>query len=333
MSPRSPKDLTAALKQGTVEPVYLLYGPEAYLRDQAARALTDEALRETLLREFNDSSFNLTSEDVRSALAIAEQLPMMSPRRVVRIRNFHKLREADEELLLNYLERPVETSVVIFVADDFDKRKKLAKTLMSGAAFEFQPLKPNELQSWIRAHLKKLKAEIDQAALLRIVEVVRSDLHTLTNELNKLAAAALPSGRITIELVTELVGRSREHMNWELTDHILGGNRRAAMTTLKHLLDDQVEPVMLIGLIGGTYRRMALAKALLSQGASPGQIFSEVRMPSFKQTAYLSMLGKVPSASLAGGLQRIAEADLAIKTSKATPRMQVEMLVCELMDR
>jgi len=331
MPVRSPKDLSSALKQGKIEPVYFLYGPETFLRDQAAREIADEALRETLLREFNDSSFNLISDDVRSALAIAEQLPMMSPRRVVRMRNFGKLSENDESLLLAYLERPVETSVVIFVGDEIDKRKKLAKTLMSGAAFDFQPLKAPELQAWIRNHLKMLKAEIEPAAGRRILDVVRNDLHTLTNELNKLAAAALPSGRITLELVDQLVGRSREHMNWELTDHILAGNRKAALKTLKDLLDDQVEPLLLIGLMGGTYRRMALAKELLSQGAGQGQIFSEVRMPSFKQRDYLTMLGRVESKTLARGLQRIAEADLAIKTSKATPRMQVEMLVCELM--
>jgi len=84
-------------------------------------------------------------------------------------------------------------------------------------------------------------------------------------------------------------------------------------------------------LIAGTYRRMALAKALLSQGAVPAKIFSEVRMPPFKQGAYLSMLNKIDSGVVAQRMQRIAEADLAIKTSKATPRMQVEMLVCELM--
>jgi DNA polymerase-3 subunit delta len=332
MPVRTKKDLDQALKQGKIEPVYFLYGSENYLRDQAAAAITDEALRDTLLREFNDSSFDLASDEVRDALAIVEQLPMMSQRRVVRIRNFGKLSEDEEELLLAYLERPVETSVVIFVGGDIDKRKKLAKTLMSRAAFEFQPLKAPELQSWIRAHLKKLKTDIEPAAGRRILDVVSSDLNTLTNELNKLAAAALPSGLITTELVDQLVGRSREHMNWELTDHILAGNRRAALRTLKDLLDDRVEPVMLIGLIGGTYRRMALAKELLSQGTSPGQIFGEVRMPSFKQSAYLSMLGKIESNTLARGLQRIAQADLAIKSSKATPRMQVEMLVCELMN-
>src|SRR5436309_15909838 len=80
------KDLEQALKKGQIKPVYFLFGPETYLRDEAARAIADEALRGTLLREFNDSSFSLTSDDVRSAIAIAEQLPMMSERRVVRIR-------------------------------------------------------------------------------------------------------------------------------------------------------------------------------------------------------------------------------------------------------
>ena len=331
MPVRSPKDLSQSLKNGTIAPVYFLFGPEACLRDRAARAIADEALRGTLLREFNESSFNLLTDDVRSAMAIAEQLPMMSDRRVVLIRNFSRVREADEEVLLNYLNRPVETSVLVFVTDDIDKRKKLAKSLMAGAAFEFQPLRTNELQSWLRSRLKKLEVDIEPQAQQRILEMVTSDLHTLTNELDKLAAAALPSGRITLELVDQLISRSREHMNWELSDHLVAGNRRAALKTLRDLLDDGVEPVLLIGLIAGTYRRMAMARELLSRGASPAEIFREVRMPPFKQTAYLSMLRGSDSKALARKIQRVAEADLAIKTSKATPRMQVEMLVCELM--
>ena len=331
MPVRTSKDLTQALKKGQIEPVYFLFGPETYLRDEAARSIADQAMSGTLLREFNDSTFNLTSDDARDAIAAAEQLPMMSQRRVVRIKNLGKLKEADEEVLLNYVNRPLDTSVVIFITEEIDKRKKLAKMLMAGAAFEFQPLKLNELQAWIRFYLKDLTAEIEPQALQRILETVISDLHTLANELNKLAAAALPSGRITTELVDSLVGRSREHMNWELSDHIISRNRKGALKTLKDLLDDGVEPLLLIGLIAGTYRRMALAKALLSQGASPATIFSEVRMPPFKQRDYLALLNRVDSERLARTIRRVAETDLAIKTSKATPRMQVEMLVCELM--
>src|SRR6185503_7154328 len=204
---RTRKELLQSLKQGKIEPVYFLFGPESHLRDQAAQAIADEALRGTLLREFNDSVFSLRSGDPRAAIAAAEQLPMMSPRRVVQIKDFAKLNEASEEILLNYLNRPVETSVVIFNADDIDKRKKVCKKLMSGAAFEFAPLNNAELTSWARAHLAELKADAAPPVISRIVELVGSNVRMLANELNKLAVAALPSGRISPELVEELVGR------------------------------------------------------------------------------------------------------------------------------
>ena len=332
MPSRNRKDLDQALKKGQIEPFYFLYGPETYLRNHAVRGIADAALQGTLLREFNDSSYNLLSDDVRDAIAAAEQLPMMSQRRVVRLRNFAKLREKDEEILLAYLERPVETSVVIFVGDDIDKRKKLGKKLMAGAgAFEFHALKGAELPNWIKSHLRSIGAEIEPQAISRLIEVGAGDLSTLTNELNKLATAALPSSRITSELVDQLVIRSREHMNWDLTDNIVSRNRRAALKVLRDFLDDGVEPVLLTGVIAGTFRRMAMAKALHARGASPGEIFSEVRVPSFKQGAYLSMLNRIDSATMSRILQRIAETDVGIKTSQATPRMQMEILVCELM--
>ena len=329
---RTRKDLLQSLKQGKIEPVYFLFGAESYLRDAAAKAITEEALRETLLREFNDSAFSLRTRDARDAIAAAEQLPMMSPRRVVQIKDLAKLNEANEEVLLNYINRPVETSVVIFNSDDIDKRKKLAKKLMSTATFEFAPLNNAELSAWAKAHLSELKADAPPAVLSRIIELVGSNVRMLANELNKLATASLPAGRISTELVDELVGRSRELMNWELTDQMLARNRTRALQTLEHLLDDGAQPVMLIGLIASTYRRMALAHALLSKGASPKEIFRQVPMPPFKQSSYLQMLNRVDGLKLAQQMIRIAEADLGIKTSKATPRMQVELLVTELIN-
>jgi DNA polymerase-3 subunit delta len=332
MPVRTRKDLDQALKKGTIEPIYFLFGPEGYLRDQAGSVIADEALRGTLLREFNDSVFSLKDGDARSPIAAAEQLPMMSTRRVVRITDFAKLGEKNEEILLKYIERPVETSVVIFISEDIDKRKKLGKRLLSGAAFEFAPLNNAELSAWARAHLRELKSEIDPPVLNRIVELVGSDVRTLANELNKLSTAALPSAKISAGLVEELVGRSRELLNWELTDQMIARKQARALQTLKHLLDDGAPPVMLIGLIASTYRRIALAQALLSQGVSPKEMFRQVPMPPFKQSSFLSMLDRIDGRKLTRQIMRIAEADLGIKTSKASPRMQVEMLVCELMN-
>lgn len=343
MPVRTRKELLQFLKKGQIEPVYFLFGREGYLRDQAAQTIAEEALRDTLLREFNDATFDLTTDKISAAISAAEQLPMMSSRRVVRVTNLDKLEgrrkvEEDEDainpsaqILLDYLSRPVETSVVIFLSDDIDKRKKFAKKLMSGAAFEFAPLTNAELTAWAKSHLAELKTEAAQPVISRIVELVGPNVRMLANELNKLAAAALPSSIVTLDLVEELVGRSRELMNWQLTDQMLARNRAGALRTLQHLLDDGAPPVMLIGLIASSYRRIALAHSLLAKGAAPKEIFREVPMSPFRQSGYLQMLNRIDGRRLAQQIVRIAEADLGIKTSKATPRMQVELLVTELL--
>jgi len=106
--------LKGNLAAGKVDPLYLTIGPETYLCSEAEAAIAEAALRGTLLREFNDSNFSLLTMNARQAVAAAEQLPMMSDRRVVVVRDFGKVREADEEVLVRYVENPVASTVMIF---------------------------------------------------------------------------------------------------------------------------------------------------------------------------------------------------------------------------
>jgi hypothetical protein len=106
------EDLRSQLKRHEIKPVYVLFGSEE-------------------LRDFNETDFSLNTEgNLASALAAAEQLPMLASRRVIRISDVRvtaggirdTLRDDDENLLMSYLRRPAESSVVIFVADELDKR-------------------------------------------------------------------------------------------------------------------------------------------------------------------------------------------------------------------
>ena len=323
-------ELERALNAGKIQPLYLLLGPERYLRDAAARTITNAALANTLLREFNETSFSLLSDDVQAAIATAEQLPMMSDRRVVRIRDFSRLREAQEEILINYLGNPVPSTVVIFIADELDKRKKATKSLLDHCTVvDFSLLKDAEAKNWVQTRLRELKTAADDKVINEIVRLVGTNVQTLYMEVDKLASGAGDTHQITLELVEELIGRSRELANWELTDQLLAGNRKKALETLHRLLEDEVEPLMLLGLIGSNYRKLALSKHVLMQKGE-SQVFKYVFIQPFKQRSYIETLRRIDPAKLAQAIQLIANVDLAIKTSQATPRLQMEMLVCEL---
>src|SRR4051812_19741997 len=281
MPPVTREELWRSLKGGKVDPLYLLFGPEDYLRDAAARKVADAALKGSALREFNESTFSIASSDVQHAIAAAEQLPMMAERRVVRVTDFSRLREADEEALVRYVTRPVETSVVIFIADDLDKRRKLSKTLLEVCtSVEFAALNDSELATWARDRMKHLGANADERTLRQIIALTGASVRQLATELEKLSTAALPGGHVTMEMVDALVGRSRELSNFELTDRLIARDRKRALETLSKLLDDGAEPVMLIGLLASSYHRLALAKDLMSRGAASKKSSASSTCPS-----------------------------------------------------
>ncbi len=335
MSTFSRTELERSLKEGRLAPVYLLVGCEGYLRDNGARALTEAALSGTLLREFNESSFSLTSGGAQEVIAAANQLPMMSTLRVVKITDFGKLREADEEALVRYISNPAESTVVIFNTEDLDKRKKLARALLEKCqVVDYPALKDGEARTWVKSRLRELKVTCDELALSEIIMLAGTDVQTLFSELDKLASAALPTGRITAQMVDDLIGRSRELSNWELGDHLIARNRKQALETLSRLLEGGAQPVMLIGAIAGNYHRLALAKEALTRG-SRDDVFRTVPLPSFKRDAFIANLKRSDAAKIAHGIKLIAAADLAIKTSVGGggpkgARLQLEMLVCEL---
>ena len=335
MTALSRPEFDRSLAAGRLQPLYLLLGSEGYQRDAAAVKIAEVALAGTLLREFNESSFSLLTDSAMSAVAAAEQLPMMSERRVVRIKDFAKLREADEQIIIRYLERPSDSTVMIFVADDLDKRKTMTKTLLAKCAVvDFAALKDADAKAWARTRLRELKTTADDRVLTDIVRLVGTNLQTLNSELEKLAAAAVETRQITMELVDQLIDRSRELSNFDLGDYLIAGDRKRALETLHRLLEDNVQPVMLVGLIASNYHRLALAKELQQRGAQD-EVNRLVYGPQSKRDAFMHTVQRSDAGKLARGIQLIAAADLALKTSLGGSglkgaTLQLEVLVCEL---
>src|SRR5512132_3098536 len=102
------EDLRHRLRKREFSPVYVLFGPESYLRDLAVKTICDLSFTAGEARDFNETVFSLNVEgNLRGALAAAEQLPMMASRRLILVTDVRvattsardTLREDDEAAL------------------------------------------------------------------------------------------------------------------------------------------------------------------------------------------------------------------------------------------
>src|SRR5262249_52861370 len=157
--------LRESLKKREIEPVYLFYGSERFLRDAASKAIADRAFAEGDFRDFNETEFSLNQADsLQAALAAAEQLPMMSSRRFVRIRDIRisssgrldTVKDEHEVVLSKFLDDPPRHSVVVFVADELNGTRKISKLLKEKCvSVEFEELDTSERLSWAREEIAK----------------------------------------------------------------------------------------------------------------------------------------------------------------------------------
>ena len=320
------------IQDGKIQPLYLFIGEEQYLQQQALRLL-QETIDETI-RVFNVSMFAIGSDNgsgikTTAAMAIdaANQMPMISSRRVVVIRDFDKIKEDEQELVLSYLKRPAGTTTVVFQAVSPDKRRKLTAALLKHCAvISFDLLERGAAIRWAEKRLKDCGCTAETDALECLIDLTGTGLTRLSNELDKLSAYS-DGGKITSAVVRELVPRSSEHDYWELGDAINSKNPKLTLKLTKHLLDDN-DPLPVLGSLATLYRRLLTGKELVEQGASRQEVG---RATGRWSDSFMNRVRRASRAEIVRGLKRIAEVDNAIKNSEGTPRLQLEYLIVELM--
>jgi len=324
-------ELRQDIAQGRIAPLYLFVGEERYLHERALRLLydtVDESLRLFNVTVLTIGADNGSGSKTTAAMAIdaANQMPMMSPHRVVVIREFDKIKEDEQDQVFQYLSNPSPAAIVVFQAASPDKRRKLTTTLVkSCAVVTFDMLDEARAARWAEEYLKEIGSRIETPALRELIGLIGTGLTRLSNELDKLAAYT-NGAVIDAEAVRELVLRAREHTSWELWDAIISRDRKRALRLMNRLLDDS-DPLPILGSLASYYRRLLIGKELVERGASRDEI---KRATGQWSDNFFTGLRRTPRADFVRGLRRIAEVDNAIKNSEATPRLQMEYLIVEL---
>ncbi len=329
-------ELFRQIKGGKFSPLYLFVGAENFLREESLKRLISEAV-DDCLRDFNVSEISVAKGNLDDALAIALQYPMMSARRAVVVTGFEALNDEKQlEALKDYLRNPVESTVLIFNSGGLDKRRTIATILTKSCeVVSFDPLDEREAAPrWVNNYVTQAGSFIEPAAASLLIGMVGTELQRLSTELDKLISY-VGKKKITRDDVSLLVRYSREHSNFEMTDAMMDGDRRRALTLLDHLFTNPAEPpqtlaLMLLGAMASNYRKMLMAKELMRQNAPQSEVQRIVGLPPFLLGKFNERVRRFEMDRIVKGIERLAATDVALKSSLGTPRLQLELLICEL---
>lgn len=339
-------------REGTIRPVYLLYGGEPFLEQEILAALQERLVRPGTAA-FNHHVLDPGPDQVRQAVGVAQTLPFMGEYRLVVLRDcpcFATRRGAQEEpppegepeqtggqaeALLSYLQRPSPFTCLVLQspARELDRRRKLTLQIMAvGAAVECRPLREAEAVAWVQVRARtRAGKNMGQDACQLLVEKVGTDLYALASELEKLALFAGAGPEITLAMVDQAVAGTSQAQIFDLTDALAAGRVGAALDHLHAMLGHGDHPLRLLGAIASHYRRLMEAGALIRQGLSAQQVAQARGQKPFYWEKLMKQARRYRREQLLAALGRLLEADLALKGGSQTEESLIlEMLLVDL---
>ncbi len=337
-------------------PGYVLLGDEAFLQQQCRRGILD-ALIDPQFREYCVSDVDLSEATIFDAIDQASTPSLMAPFQVIFVRNVKLLyqRGAKKEefaAIQKYLKLPNPQALLVFVADhlhipndvrrmdmqDKDRYERIRETLGDACGI-IELGQPDEADAmrWAIQTAEARSVELQADAARELVDALHSDLMRIASELEKLMLFVDKKRKITLADVEEMVVSAKQRSLYELTDAISAHDAARSLLLLHGLLNasDSGEDGAIghLHMLAKTFRQMLviLEKNVRDSRAIWQALWPGFRVPPFAVDELIRQARRYKSRrELMQMLERIARADLEIRSSPPDKTLVLERMVIDL---
>ena len=329
---QSLEELESDLRSNGLRPVYLILGPEQYQCRLALNLLRRHALSPGS-EAFDYVEFASGDASVDEIIEAAGTYPMLSLRRLVLVTEVEKLKDSEQEALLDSFANISARGTLVLLAVDLDHRKRFYRTLREANCItEFAKLKGPALEKWADAFVRKQGYRISSSAIKKIVELAGSDLQSLVSELEKLLLYAGKEKSVPDAAIDDLVRASRQQGIFDLIDAMGRRDRNGALRSLANLLSMGEPPLVVVTMMARHCRQVLIAKEHLLQGTNAREIGIAAQIPSFILDQFLRQARTADFAAVQKMYIRLADIDRRLKSSSGDGRLLLESLICALVN-
>jgi DNA polymerase III subunit delta len=310
---------------------YAVFGGDPFLQQRALQEITRLVLggeRDSMAY----AEFDGPSAQLADVLDECRSMSLLSPVRLVCVRDADAFITNFRKELEKYLEAPSPTGVLVLVCTRWDAGWKLYKLVEAvGRNINCRPPPPKEVPDWIVRQARDVYGcELPMPAAKRLTDLAGYELGRLDMEVAKLVTYVHPRTTIRIADIEELVGATREEKVFGIIDAIASRNPRQALALWDQVLgsNPQAEYLSIGGLAYG-FRKLAEMKRLLGQGLSADEAARQIG-DSWHARELKAQSGRFSLRQWQEHLGKLLQIDVAAKTGLGTVKSAVEKLIVEL---
>lgn len=318
------QNLNQDLKAHSFKRVYLLYGEEEYLKTSYKKRFREAICGDdTMNYNYFEGKF-----DLNELISQLDTMPFFGERRLVVVQDSGFFKGSAPEELLTYLPNMPDTSCLVFVEREADKRGKLYKLIGTlGYACNLKAQDAETLGKWAAQYLARADKKIRSSTMHLFLEKTGTSMENILSELEKLIAYTGERAVIEDADVEAICSAQAESKVFDMITQVSLGNRARALQLYEDLLTLREPPMRILYLIGRNYNQILQAKELMLQGKSKAELGAAVGVPVWAAGKLMEQARHYTVEGARAYVRKCLEYDEAIKTGNLSDRLAVELLL------
>lgn len=301
-------------------PAYLLSGEE-FLADEALQKIRREEATDPL----SEVAFD-PSSDVAEVVAALRTPSLLGGRRLVVVREAEGLKKELVTALLGYLEEPSADSVLVLIATGRTKLDQAIRKMGGGVALDAP--KGRRLVGWLRSRAKEHSLKLDDRAAWALIDSVGNELRDLEVALDQLATGLGAGATVGAPDVRRAFPRVADDRIYVFTDAVGDRKLPVAMGSLRKLLEQGDDPLMLFGALSAHVRRMLRVRRLADQSAAA--VGAALGLPGWRAERMQRQARSYREEELVAALATLAETDVEMKGGDLPSEAALERAVLQI---
>ena len=299
----------------------------------ALKTEIDKIIKKEKFTDALTSTYDAKELQLENALEDLDTYGFLSDKKVIIVNNIDGINQEDEENnlkhLYKYLENPNPDNLLIITASKLNNTLKVTKELKKKMNYSSVEINP---ENFIKNELKDYTLETGVIKLL--VEYCKNDITKIENECKKLKTFNFETKKISKsdieELVIEKLGDEQE-LTFSFSRSLAEKNKKEALRKYKELLDYQIEPIAIVGLLASQIRIIYQVKTLSNQNLSPYDIAKMLGEKSdYRVKKTKELIRYYSEQELLDLMKTLSDMDIQMKTSDIDPNSLIELFILNI---
>lgn len=326
MKKSSAEQTVQNIKEGQIEPLYYLTGREKFFHDQIIEALSGKIFTDKGSRDLNQTMLYGTENTMGEMLSAVLSYPMLADYKLVIVRDFDQMKINDPESFNKYLQNLQKTTCLVLSAADKGRTKIYQNIEKAAYNVDCKPVSDYKITEWFTNYCRRQNVNIDQQAVIFLINQVGSNLLSLNLEIKKLLDYKNDDSAISIEDIERTTGISRDYSVFALQNALSQRQIASALKIGNNLIDSGQNINFIVAVLYAFFRKILVASSLRSKGSARQQIAKEMGLPEFQFKDIYNALSKFNPAQIKEIIGILHETDIQAKTSAIDEKPGLQML-------